>query len=129
MSSPPTANQLLKASETRISCYELSKTPPPPIPDSRILDVVNHTIKHAPSSFNVQSARAVVLFRDEHDKLWDLADEIGKKCQPEAHEKMLGKMVKGFWEAYGTVLWFEDEEVCFPFFPLLWKLMRCGCGC
>lgn len=111
MTSPPTVSQLLKASETRISCYELSKTPAPPIPDTRIHEIINHTIKHAPSSFNVQSTRAVILFKDEHDKLWDLADEVAQKSHPEAHEKMLGKMVKGFREAYGTVLWFEDQEV------------------
>ncbi|KAF7191773.1 putative nitroreductase HBN1 [Pseudocercospora fuligena] len=107
-SSQPTTASLLSASETRISCYELTSTSP--IPDTRIHEIITHTIKHTPSSFNVQSARAVILLKTDHKKLWDLADNVAKKVHPEPYEKMLKKMISGFKEAYGTVLWFEDDE-------------------
>lgn len=110
MTSPPTSltESLLTASETRISAYDLTKASP--IPDSRIHEIVQHAIKHTPSSFNVQSARAVILLKDEHDKLWSLADQTAKSIHPEAHTKMLSGMIKGFSGAYGTILWFEDSE-------------------
>lgn len=96
------------AVETRISCYELSKESP--IPDSRIREIVSTAVKHAPSSFNVQSARAVILLKAEHDTLWNIADRVSQSAQPEMYNKMLGKMISGFSSAYGTVLWFEDQE-------------------
>lgn len=41
--------------------------------------IVNYVIKHAPSPFHVQSCRAIVLFGDDHEKLWDMAYEETKK--------------------------------------------------
>lgn len=98
---------LFAAAETRISCYELSKESP--VPDSRIKEIVETAVKHAPSSFNVQSARAVVLLNAEHDTLWQIADRVAQYIHPETYNKMLGKMISGFSAAYGTVLWFEDQ--------------------
>ena len=103
-----TTESLFAAAETRISCYELSKESP--IPDTRIHEIVNLAVKHAPSSFNVQSARAVILLKSEHDTLWSIANSVAKTRYTEAHEKMLGKMISGFAGAYGTVLWFEDAD-------------------
>jgi hypothetical protein len=104
----PTVDDLFAAAETRISCYTLTKESP--IPDSRIYDIVGFAIKHAPSSFNVQSARAVILTKAEHDKLWGMADQTAKSTKSEKEYGMLSGMVKGFAGAYGTVLWFEDTD-------------------
>ncbi|KAI5365160.1 Putative nitroreductase [Septoria linicola] len=103
-----TTQGLFAAAETRLSCYELSKESP--ILDSRIQEIISTAVKHAPSSFNVQSARAVILLKDDHDALWSIADKVSQAVHPEAYEKMLGKMISGFSGAYGTVLWLEDQE-------------------
>jgi len=80
-----------------------------PIPDSKIIDIVNETIKHVPSSYNSQSARAIVLLKAEHEKLWDIAIEVLKAIVPaEAFPPTLEKL-NAFKAAYGTVLWFEGE--------------------
>jgi uncharacterized protein len=106
-SSTPTVDNLFAAAEHRISCYTLTKSSP--IPDTRVQEIVHQAVKHAPSSFNVQSTRAVVLVKDEHDKLWTIADDVAQRTHPDAY-KGLGKMISGFKQAYGTVLWFEDQD-------------------
>ncbi|EME46516.1 hypothetical protein DOTSEDRAFT_126728 [Dothistroma septosporum NZE10] len=108
MASKASTDSLFAAAETRISCYELAKESP--VPNARIQEIVEQAVKHAPSSFNVQSARAVVLVNDHHDELWHIADRVARSSHAEAHEKMLGKMVSGFKGAYGTVLWLEDQD-------------------
>jgi uncharacterized protein len=103
-----TTESFLAAVQHRISCYTLQKQSP--ISDARIHEIVNAAIKNAPSAFNVQSARAVVLVKAEHDKLWDLADVCLKNAMPEAAYETLKPRVQGFRAAYGSVLWFEDHE-------------------
>ena len=99
---------LFESAEQRISCYQLSRESP--ISDSRIHDIVNFAVKHAPSSFNVQSARVVILLKDDHEALWNIADNKAKSTHPEAADKMLSKMIAGFRAAYGTVLFLEDQD-------------------
>jgi predicted oxidoreductase (fatty acid repression mutant protein) len=100
-------DSLFAAIENRISCYSL--TDKSPIPDSRIHEIVNSTVKHAPSTFNVQSARAVILLKQDHEKLWDIGDACLKAAMPEPAYLALAPRVQGFREAYGTVLFFEDQ--------------------
>lgn len=104
----PTVEQLFAAAKTRISCYTLTKESP--ISDDRIYEIVSFAIKHAPSSFNVQSARAVILTKGQHNKLWEIADSSAKATRSEKEYQMLGGMVKGFASAHGTILWFEDTD-------------------
>ena len=98
----------LQAVEARHSYYNL--TPESPIPDSKIEEIVKATVLHSPSTMNVQSARAVILFREKHQKFWEIAGSgLAQMPIPEAaKEDLLGK-VKLFGAAYGTVLWYEDQ--------------------
>ena len=91
----------------RISCYNLANTSP--ISDARIHEIINTTVKHAPSTFNVQSARAVILLKRDHEKLWDIGDACLKKAMPEAAYTALAPKVQGLRAGYGSVLWFEDR--------------------
>lgn len=85
----------------RRSMYGVSDSSP--IPDSRIEEIVTKVIKHAPSSFNVQSARAVILLKDEHKKFWDTVDQLAKTTLPDAAFQSLGPRIAGFRTAYGSV--------------------------
>ena len=108
MSSPAGASQpLFSAAKTRCSVYTLTNKSP--VSDFRIHEIVNQTVKHAPSAFNVQSARAVILLKTEHEKLWDIADRRLKEALPEAVYSSQAPKVQGFRGGYGTVLWFEDQ--------------------
>jgi predicted oxidoreductase (fatty acid repression mutant protein) len=85
--------------------------------------IVNHAIKHAPSPFNVQSCRVIVLLGKEHDKLWDIGMQRSKETfPPAAFAKYEGK-IKGFQEAYGTVLFFEDSTAPEKMPPPLQQLL------
>ncbi|KAF2098146.1 Nitroreductase [Rhizodiscina lignyota] len=91
---------------TRRSIYALASESP--IPDERIIEIVNHAIVHCPSPFNVQSARAVILIGKEHQKLWDIAYEAAEKLFPAPVFEGLKPRIAGFRGGYGTVMWFED---------------------
>lgn len=74
------------------------------IPDSRIVEIVKHSILHTPSPFHVQSTRAVVLLHHDHDKLWDMVYEHSSKtAPPELFNSKLSPSLKAFKQAYGTV--------------------------
>lgn len=50
--------------------------------EARIEEIVKHIFLHVPSSFNSQSTRAIVLFRKEHDKVWDFVHDALKAIVP-----------------------------------------------
>ncbi|KAG0651980.1 nitroreductase HBN [Hyphodiscus hymeniophilus] len=106
--SPAYKVPFLEAIKIRRSVHSLSKSSP--IPDDRIVLIVNHAIKHAPSPFHVQSCRAIVLFGDEHDKLWDIGLQRTKETVPPEVFANLEDKINGFRAAYGTVLFFEDSS-------------------
>ncbi len=91
----------LKAIKMRRSILSLAKESP--IADSRIVMMVNHAIKHAPSPFHLQSCRAIVLFGEEHEKLWDFGYETMKSTMPPLVFETCVAKIKGFRDAYGTV--------------------------
>lgn len=108
MSSSTALEQFFNPIESRISCYSLTNGSP--IPDSKIQSIVEFAVKNAPSAFNVQSARAVILLKGDHEKLWDIADKNLKAAMPEPAYQALAPRVQGFRAAYGSVLWFEDQD-------------------
>ena len=81
-----------------------------PIPDSRIAEIVRFAVKHAPSAYNGQGGRAVLLLGGEHAALWGIvADELKKRVPPERFGKTAEK-IAGFAAGHGTVLFFEDQN-------------------
>lgn len=91
----------LEAIKVRRSIVSLAKESP--ISDARIVMCVNHAIKHAPSPFNVQSCRAIVLFGAEHDKFWAADMEAQKAALPPPVFAQLESKIQGYADAYGTV--------------------------
>ena len=92
---------LLQLTETRRTHYQLTNEST--VPDARIKELVAHTIKHVPSSFNSQTTRLVVVLKEKHEELWDAVMEIYKLQLPaDKFEHAKGRMV-GFRKAYGTV--------------------------
>jgi len=101
------ASTYLQAIAGRRSIYALQKSST--ISDARIQEILTETIKYSPSSFNSQSSRAVLLLNSEHDKLWDIGHDAIKNNLPDAYNNLKPKL-DGYKAAYGTVLWFEDQE-------------------
>lgn len=77
-----------------------------------IKNLLENVVLHTPSSFNSQSTRIVLLTEDNHKKLWDLTKDILKKIVPaEAFENTEKKIDHSFRAGYGTILFYEDQEV------------------
>ncbi len=81
------------------------------IPDERIKEIVEYTVKHTPSAFNSQSARVILLLRNHHDKLWDITKEALRKIVPKEQFSSTEDKINSFQNGYGTVLFFEDNSV------------------
>ncbi|WP_350343895.1 nitroreductase family protein [Proteinivorax tanatarense] len=97
------------AVKERRSIYGISKETT--ISDVRIQEVVKDAVKHTPSAFNSQSARVVVLFGENHDKLWDITKESLRKIVPEKRFSATEEKINSFQNGYGTILFFEDMSV------------------
>ncbi|KAN0095109.1 Nitroreductase [Hyaloscypha variabilis] len=106
--SPSTAaDTFLSALATRRSNYALTSTSP--IPDSRIQHLINQCILHAPSAFNSQSTRIVLLLKNEHQKLWDITRDVLKEVVPADQFPKTEAKIASFRAAYGTVLFYTDH--------------------
>lgn len=79
--------------------------------EARIREIVENAVKHTPSSFNSQSARAVILMGAEHDALWDITKGELQKIVPPENFAATAERIQGFANGYGTILFFEDDSV------------------
>ncbi|MGE8204533.1 nitroreductase family protein [Heyndrickxia sp. NPDC080065] len=102
-------NDFYSAIENRRSIYGISSEAV--VSNERIQEVINHAVKHTPSSFNSQSARVVVLTGENHTKLWSITTETLKKVVPAENFGPTQDKMNAFGSGYGTVLFFEDNGV------------------
>ena len=110
---------LMDAICTRRTYYHLSKESP--VTKQKITDLVALALKHTPSAFNMQSARCVILFGKNHDTMWDSVEKTLKTIVPKKDFPKTTEKINFFKEAFGTILFFEDEAVLTEFrrkFPL-----------
>jgi len=102
------SDAFLELAKERRSIYTLAAEST--IPDSKIEEIVKFAITWAPSTYNVQSARAVILFKENHASFWDIVKK--HMDQVPLDGGMRGYMdgrIAGWKGSYGTVLWFEDQ--------------------
>ncbi|MPM82175.1 hypothetical protein SDC9_129236 [bioreactor metagenome] len=82
-----------------------------PVPEAQVEALIREAVRHAPSSFNSQSSRVVILFGAQHEKLWNITREaLRPLTPPEAFAKTDAKM-SSFAAGAGSVLFFEDQDV------------------
>jgi len=82
-----------------------------PVAEAEVEALIRQAIRIAPSAFNSQSSRAVILFGAMHEKLWNITRETLRPLVPaEAFGSTDAKM-NGFAAGAGTVLFFEDQAV------------------
>ncbi|KAG5490738.1 hypothetical protein JKF63_00862 [Porcisia hertigi] len=104
----PSSAQYIEAISKRRSIYNLgNKLPQSP---KEIADIIQSTIRQCPSSFNVQSSRAVILFGAEHHKVWEIVKAALKKVTTEEqYQQSEAKVDNCFAAGAGTVLFYEDD--------------------
>ena len=73
--------------------------------------LIQEAIRQAPSSFNSQSSRAVILHGEQSVAFWDIVkDELRKIVPADAFAATEGK-INSFAAGTGTVLFYEDQDV------------------
>ena len=102
---------LKDAIQDRRSYYQLKNTSP--VSDEEIQSIIEHVLLYAPSAFNSQSARMVLLLGDNHTKMWEITKAELKKVSKseEAFKATEDKVNTSFASGYGTILFFEDKAV------------------
>lgn len=82
-----------------------------PIPKEEADRLIREAIRQAPSSFNSQSSRALILFGLESQRFWRFVEEALRAIVPEPDFPRTQKRLGGFAAGAGTVLFFEDQSV------------------
>lgn len=75
-----------------------------PVSVEKVVEKIEEVTELVPDAFNAKSSRVVVLFNDEHKKLWDMIYDVFEGKVP--REKL-----DSFKAGAGTVLYFYDENV------------------
>jgi predicted oxidoreductase (fatty acid repression mutant protein) len=101
-------NNLYDAVLKRRSVYALKSEIP--LSKERLIEIIEHAVKHTPSAFNMQSARTALLLGANHKKLWYIVKNILKNIVPENNFAPTEKKIDSFAAGYGTILFFNDED-------------------
>ncbi|MDN5566819.1 MAG: nitroreductase family protein [Psychrobacter sp.] len=107
--SKATLETLQQAFNERRSIYALGSDLP--VVPQAIVNMVERILLHTPSSFNSQSSRLVVLFGDQHERLWDITELKLREAVGDGDFSSSKKKMDGFRAAAGTVLFYEDKKV------------------
>ncbi len=102
-------NCFLEAVEKRRSIYNLGSKQI--VSPDEIMEKINAAVKYAPSAFNSQSARVLVLFGENYKSFWKKVLETLRQIVPADKFAATEEKIKSFMAGYGTVLFFEDENV------------------
>ncbi|MGQ2283216.1 nitroreductase family protein [Apilactobacillus kunkeei] len=102
--------ELLDLQKNRRTIYALGRN----VEQSQdeLANFIKATIKETPSPFNSQPTRAVILFNDNQDKLWDIIlDNLKPHLKSEDALKATTDKINGFKNGYATILFFTDMDV------------------
>ena len=103
------ANGFLQAIGERRSLYAISSEKV--VSEERVQEIVEFAVKHTPSAFNSQSARVIVLFGEQSNKLWKITTETLRNVVPSENFASTQEKMDMFSAGYGTLLFFEDQAV------------------
>lgn len=79
--------------------------------NEELTTLIQEAIKESPTAFNAQSTRAVILFGDAHEKLWEMTEEALRPLTPADAFPNTQNKLASFKKGYGTVLFFKDTDV------------------
>lgn len=110
MATKAAAKSFLEVISNRRSVYALSNKQI--LPNAQLIQLIQSAVREAPSPFNVQSSRVVVLLGRVHENYWNeiVPQALLKVAGQDAVEKSSPKL-KAFASGYGTALFFEDSKL------------------
>ena len=94
----------------RRSIYALGKDVE--LSNQELIDTIQRAVLNTPTAFNSQTSRVVILLDEESDAFWNeiAYSELEKVTPAEAFEGTKERL-KGFAQAKGTILFYEDQDV------------------
>ena len=101
--------QVISLYKKRRSQYALGKQLP--ISQDDTTQLIKQAMREAPSAFNAQSSRALILFGDHSQKFWELTKEELHKIVPADGFAATEAKLNSFAAGAGTVLYFVDTDV------------------
>jgi len=101
--------EFYEAIKTRRTRYNIDSTAT--IGDNRIEEILRDAVKNAPSAFNSQSSRAILLLGENHVKLWSIVKEILRSKVSAENFAPTDAKINSFAAGHGTILYYEDMEV------------------
>ena len=102
-------NLLIESLKKRRTQYALGEALPFSEQETTLL--IQEAIRLAPSSFNSQSSRAVILYGEQSRELWNIAESALRKIVPAEAFAATKAKIDGFAAGAGTVLFYEDQNV------------------
>ncbi|WP_334469376.1 nitroreductase family protein [Arsenophonus sp. PmNCSU2021_1] len=103
-------NKFIEMIKKRRTIYNIDNLLP--ISEERLITLVKEAVKETPSSFNSQTSRVVILFGDEHKKLWhNITKETLKEIVAKEIFTTTEKKIDSFAAGAGTVLFFEEQNI------------------
>jgi len=103
------SEQFLSLAKKRRSIYALGKDIS--LSEDEVVSLIKEAVKQAPSAFNSQSSRVLILLGNEHTKFWEITRAQLKKIVPEEKFQATSDKLESFANAAGSVLFFEDQNV------------------
>lgn len=112
--------KFIELAKQRRTIYSLGRNVK--LSEAELTDLIKESIKNSPSAFNNQTTRAVILFGDSHEKLWDIViDRLKQEVPDEAAFAKTTAKVNSFKAAFGTILFYTETKTVKEFednFPL-----------
>lgn len=102
-------SDFLAAVQKRRSIYALGNKKV--LPEQEIVKIVKTAMKYAPTSFNAQSGRILLLFGKEYQRFWVMVKEELRKIVPADKFAPTESKINSFAQGLGTILFFEDQNV------------------
>ncbi|RZG44101.1 nitroreductase family protein [Acinetobacter wuhouensis] len=99
----------LEDMKKRRSYYELSNRVS--LSPEYLTQLIKEAARCCPSALNSQSARIVILLEDSHFKFWKMVKEVQHHAVAEAIWESMDVKVDRCASAFGTVLFFEDQDI------------------
>lgn len=92
----------------RRSRYNLSKRLP--MSEKQLKELLDQCLLQAPSAFNSQSARLLLLLGEKHEQLWQVVRRCLQAVVPSDKFEPTDKKIASFAAAYGTILYYDDMD-------------------
>lgn len=76
----------------------------------QIVEYLREINEFVPTASNSQTSRLVVVFGEDHEKLWDEINDVQSKILTGDMWDLMGGVIAGAKQGLGTVLFFEDQD-------------------